>query len=144
VIGDKLAKTVVGVVVAVWAITTVVLPVAIRGYTPPPEVGTVMGIVAGGAVAVIFARSRNGNGSQTGRAATMGTRESGAGVLAWCRCSRRSGCSRSVEPFPTGLALPLEPALLGEPAARADAVPRRRDHRPASYTMLKSIRAEAR
>jgi hypothetical protein len=62
VIGDKLAKTVVGVVVGVWAITTVVLPVAIRGYTPPPEVGTVMGIVAGGAVAVIFARSRNGNG----------------------------------------------------------------------------------
>lgn len=58
-IGDRLARFVVVAVVLVWALTTVVLPVALKGYTPPPEIGTIMGIVAGGAVAVIFAKARS-------------------------------------------------------------------------------------
>jgi uncharacterized protein (DUF2126 family) len=66
VIGDRLAKFVIVVVVTVWALTTVILPVAIKGYSPPPEVGTVMGIVAGGAVAVLFARRGNGKNGKNG------------------------------------------------------------------------------
>lgn len=62
-IGDRLAKFVVVVVVTAWAVTTVVLPVVIRGYSPPPEIGTAMGVVAGGAVAVLFARRNDRNGT---------------------------------------------------------------------------------
>lgn len=64
VIGDRLARFVIVAIVLVWVMTTVVLPLVVKGYSPPTEIGTVMGIVAGGAVAVIFAKrgSKNGNG----------------------------------------------------------------------------------
>lgn len=65
-IGDKLARFVVVAIVGVWVMTTVVLPLVVKGYSPPAEIGTVMGIVAGGAVAVIFAkRGGNGNGKSS-------------------------------------------------------------------------------
>lgn len=77
-IGEKLAKFVVVAVVIVWAITTLILPVVIHGYTPPSGVGTVMGIVAGGAVAVIFARrSRDGNGNGQGGKKTRPKEDNG-------------------------------------------------------------------
>lgn len=59
--GDRLAKGVVAAVVAVWVMTTVVLPLAVKGYSAPPEVSTIMGTVAGAAAAVIFA-SRGARG----------------------------------------------------------------------------------
>jgi hypothetical protein len=70
VISEWLAKGTVVAVVVTWVITSLVLPVVVHGYTPPAEVGTVMGVVAGAAVAVIFARSRNGkNGKNDTREA---------------------------------------------------------------------------
>jgi hypothetical protein len=60
-LGDTAAKIVVGAVVAVWVVTTIVLPVAVKGYTAPPEVSTIMGTVAGAAAAVIFVRRSNGD-----------------------------------------------------------------------------------
>lgn len=63
---DTAAKIVVGAVVVVWVVTTIVLPVAVKGYTSPPEVSTIMGGVAGAAAAVIFVRRGNGNGNGNG------------------------------------------------------------------------------
>lgn len=64
---DRLAWFVVVAVVMVWALTNVVLPVAIKDYTPPPEISPVMGIVAGAAVAVVFAkRNERKNGGKGG------------------------------------------------------------------------------
>lgn len=60
-VSDWLARFVVAVVVASWFMTSIVLPLMVQGYTAPPEINTVMGIVAGGAVAFIFAkRGENG------------------------------------------------------------------------------------
>lgn len=59
-VGETWAKFVIVVVVLVWAITTVVLPIAVKGYTPPPEVGTIMGAVAGGACAMVFVKRAAG------------------------------------------------------------------------------------
>jgi membrane protein YqaA with SNARE-associated domain len=55
-VNEGVARFVVVVVVLAWFSTTVVLPVLVEGYKPPPEMNTVMGIVAGGAVAYIFAK----------------------------------------------------------------------------------------
>lgn len=59
--GYGLARFVVVVVVIVWAVTAIVMPVFVKGYTPPAELGTVMGAVAGGAVAYAFAKRANGD-----------------------------------------------------------------------------------
>jgi hypothetical protein len=61
-VGEGLAKFVVVIVVGVWVASTLVLPVAVRGYTPPAELGTIMGAVAGGAVAYLFAKRADGGG----------------------------------------------------------------------------------
>jgi uncharacterized membrane protein YccC len=63
-VSENLAKFVIFVVVVAWFCTTVVLPIAVHDYSPPPTVNTVMGIVAGGAVAFLFAKrgDKNGNG----------------------------------------------------------------------------------
>lgn len=58
---ERLAWFVVVAVVTAWFSTTVVLPVAVADYSPPEAMNTVMGIVAGGAVAYIFAKRSGGN-----------------------------------------------------------------------------------
>lgn len=61
---EALARAVILTIVFAWVISVVVLPAAVHGYTPPPEMNTVMGIVAGGAVAYLFTkRGENGKGS---------------------------------------------------------------------------------
>lgn len=59
-VGEKLALFVVVVIVCAWVTSTLILPVVIKGYAPPPEMNTVIGIVAGGAAAMIFAKRGNG------------------------------------------------------------------------------------
>lgn len=59
---EWIARFVVVAVVVAWFATTVILPVLIRGYAPPPEMNTTMGIIAGGAVAYIFAKRGDTNG----------------------------------------------------------------------------------
>lgn len=56
---ERLAWFVVACVAGVWTLTTLVLPVVIVGYSPPAGVGTVMGSIAGGAAAFLFARHNN-------------------------------------------------------------------------------------
>lgn len=59
--GEGVARFVVVVVVIAWFATTVILPVAVKGYVAPPELSTPMGIIVGGAAAFVFAkRGENG------------------------------------------------------------------------------------
>lgn len=52
---ERLAWVVITAVVIVWLGTFLVLPFLIAAYSPPPSVGTVMGSLAGGAAAYLFA-----------------------------------------------------------------------------------------
>lgn len=53
---DRLAWFLVGAVVFVWVATTIVLPLVVPNYTSPPGVTSVMGSLAGGAAAYLFAK----------------------------------------------------------------------------------------
>jgi uncharacterized membrane protein len=55
-VSDRLAWIVVGAVAFVWVVTSLILPLAVHGYTPPPSIGTVMGGMASGAAAYLFAK----------------------------------------------------------------------------------------
>lgn len=55
-VADRIAWVLVGAVILVWLATTLVLPFVIKDYTPPPSAGTVMGSLAGGAAAYLFAK----------------------------------------------------------------------------------------
>lgn len=54
---ERAAWLVVGAVVLVFIVTTIILPFVVKGYSPPASVGTVMGSLAGGAAAYLFAKS---------------------------------------------------------------------------------------
>lgn len=61
---DRLAWLIVGAVIVVWVTTSLIFPLLIKNYTPPPSVGVVMGSCAGGAAAFLFARRSDRNGKK--------------------------------------------------------------------------------